>query len=221
MDPNQLRRIMHAVFFTLARVELVGLENIPEPGVGVLAAANHLSWLDGPLIYAVLPRADATALAALKYRRNAFSRWLLDSARVLWLDRDNPDPRALKDAIRFLKDGGFLGIAPEGTRSKTGALMEAKIGAAFLAHRAGVPMQAVAVTGTDRAFRSLLRFRRPHLRLEFSPPFDLPEFDRRNRDESLQRSADEIMCRIAALLPPEYRGVYAEHPRLREMLQDQ
>jgi 1-acyl-sn-glycerol-3-phosphate acyltransferase len=218
MDPKLLRRIMHALFFTLGRVELVGMENIPPPGEGVLTAANHLSWLDGPLIYAVLPREDASALAAEKYRSNAFSRWLLDSARVVWLDRDNPDPRSLKEALRFLKDGGLLGIAPEGTRSKTGGLIEAKAGAAFLAHRAGVPMQVIAITGTEKVFRSFLRLRRPRLRVEFSPTFELPEFDRRNRDASLQRSADEIMCRIAALLPPEYRGVYADHPRLIELL---
>lgn len=220
MDPDQLRRILHNIFFTLCRVELVGLENIPEPGTGVLAAANHLSWLDGPLIYAVLPRNDTTALAAEKYQSNVFSRWLLDSARVVWLDRENPDPQSLKDAIRFLKNGGLLGIAPEGTRSKTGALMEAKTGAAFLCHRAGVCMQAVAVTGTEKAFRSYLRLRRPRLRLEFSPPFELPEFDRSDRDGSLQRSTEEIMCRIAALLPPAYRGFYAEHPRLQELLEE-
>lgn len=220
MDPLRLRRILHRLLFTFCRIDLVGLDNIPGKGVGVLAAANHLSWLDGPIIYAVLPRTDASALAAMKYRRNIFSRWLLDSARVLWLDRDNPDPRSLKDAIRFLKEGGLLGIAPEGTRSKTGALMPAKIGAAFLAHRAGVPLLAVGITGTEKAFGRLARFQRPRIRVEFSPPFELPPLDRSDRDASLQRSADEIMCRIAALLPPEYRGVYAKHPRLRELLAD-
>jgi 1-acyl-sn-glycerol-3-phosphate acyltransferase len=52
----------------------------------------------------------------------------------------------------------------------------------------------------------------------FGKPFRLPPFSRENREEDLRRQTDEVMCRIAALLPPEYRGVYADHPRLHELL---
>ena len=217
MDSGLLRRIVRFIIFTLCRVEQVGLEHIPQVG-GVLQAVNHLSWVDGPLIFAVYPRRDVTALAANKYRRNPLSRWLLDSAGVIWVDRENPEPRALKEAVRFLREGGLVGIAPEGTRSKSGGLMPAKPGVAFLAKQAGVPIQAVAVTGTERVFRELARFRRPRVRVAFSPTFDLPPADGAGRDELLTRYADEIMCRIAALLPEEYRGVYAEHPRLQQLL---
>jgi NADPH-dependent 7-cyano-7-deazaguanine reductase QueF len=45
--------------------------------------------------------------------------------------------------------------------------------------------------------------------------------DRKNRDAFLEQSTEEIMCQIAALLPPEYRGVYADSPRLQEILTEQ
>jgi 1-acyl-sn-glycerol-3-phosphate acyltransferase len=217
MDKVRLRRIVRFVIFKLCRVEQVGLENIPLIG-GVLQAVNHLSWIDGPLIFAVYPRPDVTALAASKYRRNALSRWLLDSAGVIWVDRDNPEPRALKEAVRFMREGGLLGIAPEGTRSRSGGLMPAKHGVAFLAKQARVPIQAVAVTGTERVFRTLATLRRPRIRVEFSPIFELPPDGNNGRDELHKIYSDEIMCQIAALLPESYRGVYADHPRLRELL---
>ena len=74
------------------------------------------------------------------------------------------------------------------------------------------------VSGTERVFRTLFTFRRPRIRVEFSPTFELPPVDGLSRDEAFQMYADEIMCRIAAMLPPEYRGVYAEHPRLKALL---
>jgi 1-acyl-sn-glycerol-3-phosphate acyltransferase len=217
MDSELLRRIVRFIIFTLCRVEQVGLEHIPPEG-GVLQAVNHLSWVDGPLIFAGYTRQDVTALAATKYRRNPISRWLLDSAGVIWVDREHPEPRALKQAVRFLRDGGLVGIAPEGTRSKSGGLMPAKPGVAFLAKQAGVPIQAVAVTGTERVFRELARFRRPRVRVVFSPVFDLPPAGGAHRDELLKMYADEIMCRIAAQMPESYRGVYADHPRLLQLL---
>jgi 1-acyl-sn-glycerol-3-phosphate acyltransferase len=217
MDSGRLRRIVRFIIFSLCRVEQVGLEHIPPAG-GVLHAVNHLSWVDGPLIFSVYPRRDVTALAANKYRRNPISRWLLDSAGVIWVDREHPEPRALKEAVRFLRDGGLVGIAPEGTRSRSGGLMPAKPGVAFLAKQASVPIQAVAVTGTERVFRDLFQLRRPRIRVEFSQVFDLPPSNGAGRDEVLKLYADEIMCRIAALLPAEYRGFYADHPRLIQLL---
>jgi len=197
---NTLRRVLHFLFYALCRVELVGLENIPQTG-GVLGATNHLSRLDGPLVYAIMPREDVSALAAKTYRKNPFFRWVLESARIIWLDRENPDPRTLKKAIHFLREGGILGIAPEGTRSRTGAMIPAKPGVAYLATRAEVPLLPVALTGTEKAMRSLMRLKRPKVRVEFGPTFELPPLDRKNRDESLKRNAEEIMCRIALLLP--------------------
>jgi 1-acyl-sn-glycerol-3-phosphate acyltransferase len=78
----------------------------------------------------------------------------------------------------------------------------------------------VAITGTeDQAlFGNLKKLRRAHITLTAGPAFTLPPLPRENRDEVLKQYTDEIMCHIAALLPEKYRGVYAEHPRLKELL---
>jgi 1-acyl-sn-glycerol-3-phosphate acyltransferase len=64
----------------------------------------------------------------------------------------------------------------------------------------------------------LIRLRRAPVTVHIGKPFSLPPIDRTKRQEDLARGTDEIMCRIAALLPPQYRGVYADHPRLKELI---
>ena len=110
----------------------------------------------------------------------------------------------------------MLGIAPEGTRSHIGGLIRAKTAAAYLADKAGVPVIPVAISGTERAVWRALCLLRPRITIQFGEPLNLPPIGREEREATLQSNTDEIMCRIAAMLPEKYRGVYAGHPRLKE-----
>ncbi len=112
----------------------------------------------------------------------------------------------------------MLGIAPEGTRSRTGALIQAKTGTAYLADKARVPVVPAAIYGSESAVRQLFHLHRPAIHIQFGKPLMLEPVSRSNREADLQRNTDEIMCRIAAMLPERYWGVYAEHPRLIELL---
>jgi 1-acyl-sn-glycerol-3-phosphate acyltransferase len=122
------------------------------------------------------------------------------------LRRGEPDRATLKRLLGVLQAGGALLIAPEGRESLTGALEAGKTGAAFLALHSAAAIVPAAITGT--AWRAVLpawrRLKRPCVTLTFGPPYHLPaDLDRR-------AAADEMMRRIAAWLPAEYRGVYAE-----------
>ncbi|HEX9616107.1 MAG TPA: lysophospholipid acyltransferase family protein [Anaerolineales bacterium] len=213
-----LSTIFGILFRLLTRVTVIGKENLPVEG-GYIAASNHQGIIEVPLVYCVLDREDVTGLVAKKHQDQPIFRWVVDSLGGIWLNRDEADARAVRQATEHLKRGGVLGIAPEGTRSPTGSLIPAKTGVAYLANRAGVPIVPVAVTGTWKAIREVLLLRRPRITVRLGEPFTLPPVERRDRDADLQRNTDEIMARIAALLPPEYRGVYADHPRLRELLE--
>ncbi len=204
-----LRRLSAVFFRLLTRLQVEGLEHIPAEG-GYLLTVNHLSVLDAPLIFHLIPRPDVTALAAKKHRRNPFFRWFVNQADGIWIDRHNPDAAALRKARDLLRQGWIVGIAPEGTRSRTGALMEARPGVAFLAAQADVPVLPAVVWGTERAWRAWLHFRRPRLGVRFGEPFRLPPVARKRRDADLRRNTRLIMCRLAELLPPPYRGVYAD-----------
>jgi 1-acyl-sn-glycerol-3-phosphate acyltransferase len=118
--------------------------------------------------------------------------------------------------------GKNLVIAPEGTRSRTGALIEGKPGVSYLATRLGQPIVPVAITGTEDKviFGNLKRFKRSHVTLTAGPAFTLPPLPRKNRDQVLKEYTDEIMCRIAAMMPERYHGVYKDHPKLQELLSE-
>ena len=209
--------IFRILFFLLSRLRVTGKEHLPREG-GYIAAANHLSVIEVPLAYCLLNRYDVTGLVAKNHQKNALFRWLINMLDGIWLSREEIDTRALRAARDHLQNGGVLGIAPEGTRSKTGALNEAKTGVAFLADQAKVPILPVAVSGTWQITSEILKLKRPVIEVNIGQVFMLPPVDRKTRDYDLQQNTDEIMCQLAALLPPENRGFYADHPRLKELL---
>lgn len=220
MTPETLRKILEFLMRLLTRREVEGTENIPKEGA-VIIAANHLGLFDVPLTYLAVGRPDLTGWIANKHLRNPLYRILVNVVGGVWIDRDNPDRRALRAALELLGQGQAFGVAPEGTRSRTKALLPGKEGVAYLAAASGAPVVPAAHTGTEKVLWELLKLRRPRLGIRFGEPFRLPPLERGRRVEQLQAGIDEIMCRIAVLLPEEYRGVYAEHPRLRELLAGQ
>jgi 1-acyl-sn-glycerol-3-phosphate acyltransferase len=209
--------VFGSLFFLLTRVRVHGRENLPQDQ-GYIAAANHLSVIEVPLVYCLINRYDVTGLVAKKHQKNVFFRWIIHLMDGIWLNREEIDTTALRAARDHLRSGGVLGIAPEGTRSQTGALIEAKTGDAFLADQAKVPIVPVAVSGTGQITSQIMKFKRPVIIVNFGQPFTLPAVNRRSRDLDLQNNTDEIMCQIAAMLPPENRGFYSEYPRVKELL---
>ncbi|GAB4579874.1 MAG: lysophospholipid acyltransferase family protein [Anaerolineales bacterium] len=219
MVRERLRQVLYFLFRTLTRLEIIGEDNIPTEG-GCLLALNHLSRLDGPLIFAILKRKDCTGLIANKYKHYPIFSWVVETAQGIWLDRDNPDFGALRAAVKFLRSGGIIGIAPEGTRSSTQKLMTPKAGVAFLAAKANVPIVPIAIMGTEKTMYEMVRLRRSSIRIVFGKPFELTlqTWKDKDKDTALAQAADEIMCQIAQYLAPQYWAVYAEHPRLKELL---
>ncbi len=213
------RTIIRFLFWLLTDTSITGAENIPNLGACILTI-NHLGIVDAPLVFTLFERNDATGLVGLAHQENPVLRWLVTQMDGIWIDRENPDLHALKEARSYLKKGWLLGIAPEGTRSDTRALIEAKPGVAFLADKMLGVIVPVGISGTEGGLKRMFTFQKPKFRVIVGEPFRLPPLDRKDRDESLQRNTDEIMCRIAALLPPKYRGEYAGHLRLKELIAD-
>ncbi len=212
-----LRTFFTLLFKLISRLEIQGLENIPAQG-GCILAVNHLHILDAPLVFSLLERTDATGLVADKHKKNPFLRWIVNGVHGVWINREDADLQALRVAREYLEQGGMLGIAPEGTRSRSGMLIPAKTGVAYLAEKANVPIVPIALWGTETTFSMLRRLQRSVIHVHIGKPFYLPPLDRKDRTAAMQRNTEELMCRIAAMLPPQYRGAYAGHPRLPEYL---
>ena len=219
MKRSRLQNLVRWLLPRLSHLQYQGLENIPPDGP-VIVVTNHLSQVDTPVLFINPIRPDITALVADKYRFDLFMRWFTESAGGIWIDRSRADFGAFRAAQEVLHSGRVLGIAPEGTRSKTGGLLEGKSGSVLIALKAGCPIVPVGQWGTEKFFSELGRFRRTHITCRFGPAFSFPPLERENRDEMLQQYTTEMMLRIAALLPEQYRGFYRDHPRLGEFLSD-
>ncbi len=214
-----LRWLIHTVLKLFTKVEASGYENLPEKG-GFVIAVNHLGFLDAPMAYYALDTWNLFVLVGEKWEENPLLRWLGKHLNFIFVDRFNPDLRAMREMIKRMEEGQTLVIAPEGTRARDEKMAQGKPGAAYLASKMQWPIVPVAIIGTeDRIFKgNLKRFKRTHIKLIAGKTFTLPPFPKENREEKLQEYTDEIMCRIAAMLPEKNRGYYAGHPRLMELL---
>jgi 1-acyl-sn-glycerol-3-phosphate acyltransferase len=211
--------ISRSILRLIARINIINQEVVPETG-GAIVVANHLGRLDAMLSVVLSHRSDLVLMIAEKYQKYAIWRWFARKLDAIWLNRFEVDYKALRQVHKRLRQGALLAIAPEGTRSEAESLALGKPGAAYLAAKTGLPVIPIGLTGTeDRlALHRLKRLRRLDITIRVGEPFVLPPMGRKNKDEYLQDQTEEIMCQIAALLPPKYRGVYAEHPRLLELL---
>ena len=213
------RLIINLIIRLTCRLEIHGLERLSKSGAFIVAS-NHLGRLDPLLVYYLLDRKDIIMLVAEKYRESALARWFVRRLDGIFVERFGADFGAVRHALNRLRQGGVLVLAPEGTRSPTGALILGHKGGSYLAAKAGVPIYPVGVTGTEDhlVLAGLKRLRRARVKVTVGEAFHLPELNRHEREENLEEYTDEIMCRIAALLPEEYRGVYAGHTRLKQLL---
>jgi 1-acyl-sn-glycerol-3-phosphate acyltransferase len=205
----------------LGRLEITGSEHVPDKGPYLLIT-NHIHWLDPPVLMAAFPH-RAYVFAAAKRENHWFLGPLFRSLDAIFVRRGEVDRKALRQALAVLEGRGVLGLAPEGTRSTTGAMQQGRSGAAYMAYRTGVRLVPVVASGQESLFPSLRRLRRARVRVAFGPPFDPPPLIKGGKASAAEVRAftEEIMYRLAAMLPPEYRGVYddvaARRPDLFEL----
>lgn len=216
-----IRFLIRILLNVIARIEIRGRENAPLTG-GMILAANHIGILDIVMVFYAIDRTDLFIPVAEKFEKIGWIRWLGKHLNFIFVDRFNPDLKAIRKMIGLMEAGKCLIIAPEGTRSPTGSLIDGKPGVAFLAARSGFPITPVGITGTEDKviLGNVKRLRKSTITLTGGKPFVIPPLAKENRDAALQGATDEIMCQIAALLPERYRGVYAGHLRTRELSRD-
>lgn len=198
--------LLRLVILTFTRCTVSGLENIPPRGAAILVF-NHLGDADPVVGMAFWPR-QVEFLAKSELYKFPILGKLLDVYGVIWLHRGAPDRRALRAALDGLSEGRLVAIAPEGRESLTGSLEEGTGGAAYLAFKSGSPVLPITFTGTENAriYPNLKHFKRTRIRLTIGEPIRLQPAP--NSHAAVHQGTQQIMCALANLLPPEYRGVY-------------
>ena len=218
MKYKTIRSIVRFIMNIIADVEVVGLEKLPQGNV--ILAANHLGRLDTAVLIYALEREDLIMAVAEKYKDHPIFGAIGRSVNAIWLNRFEADFAALREILARMQKGGLMVIAPEGTRSKSEALQEGKMGVAFLASKSGYPVMPIALTGTeDRGvIENLKRFRRSKIKAVAGELFYIEIPKGKGREEAMRTATDEIMCQIAAKLPESYRGFYRDYPRVEDLL---
>jgi 1-acyl-sn-glycerol-3-phosphate acyltransferase len=189
--------------------DVQGRENVPKRGAFILVA-NHMNTADPPIITHATPRRISWMTKRELFDMPVFGL-MYKSVGFIPVRRKEADLQALRKSQEALQKGGVLGVFPEGTRSLTKSLGQGEPGAAVLALRTGAAIVPVAIWGTEtvKLPRDMVRRTRVHVR--FGKPFTLQTVERINR-EAAARGTETIMRAIADLLPPRYRGAYAEAP---------
>lgn len=201
-----LRLIIHIVF----RLDADDLRKLPRKGPAILVS-NHTSNLEGPIYYVLIQPREATGLAKRELWNNPVTRFFMQLWGMIPVSRGRPDPKAIHRAMRALRRGKFLGIAPEGTRSRTGELQRGFPGTALLATTGQVPIYPMVHWGMTEFTKNLRRLRRTPLTFKIGTPFVLPkQGGKRPSLEQLREMTDEMMYQLALLLPERYRGYYRD-----------
>jgi 1-acyl-sn-glycerol-3-phosphate acyltransferase len=202
------RRFVQVFFGLLARMDVSGMEHIPQTGP-LIVAANHMHVLDLPVVFAVVPRRQ-TVFAANKWQ-GKLAGWIMQVfADAIFVERGEPDRQAIAKALDVVKRGGALGVAPEGTRSRTGGLIEGRPGTVYLASRSRAPILPIAVWGQEHAMHEWARLRRADIHVRIAEPIVLPPDAEHARATELATYTEQLMLTLARMLPPNYRGVYAD-----------
>ena len=208
------RRILRFLIRTIGTTLLVkmdaieGIQNIPQNGAAILVI-NHIASVDPIIVLHAVPRNIIPMAKAEVYHLPVIG--LLPKIwGVIPVHREEMDRRALQQALQVLRAGEILLIAPEGTRSPQ--MQRGKVGLAYLASRSGAPVIPVALDGTIGypAFRFSKRWQGLGAHIRFGRPFRFrADLTRPNRQQ-MRLMTDEALYALAALLPDNRRGVYAD-----------
>ena len=200
------RVLIRILVFPFARWETAGQENVPERGP-VLIVCNHLHIADPPIVATSIPLKTAI-MAKEELFRQRWSRFWVTNFGAFPVRRGGVSREALRDAESWLERGISLIMFPEGGRSPDATMQPAMPGAALIAARRGVPILPVGITGSEKLIPIKWGRRGRVMRVNIGQPFYLPPHEGKLTREDLARMTDYMMRRVAALLPPEYRGYY-------------
>ena len=221
MRQDIIHRMVRIVAYVLFRVifslfthqHVQGKENVPEHGP-VVVVANHLSYADQYLLITAIKR-EMIFMAKEDLFRNRVMRFLIEAFGAIPVRRGAMNWGALKQVHQVLDDGLAMFMFPEGSRSKNAQLQPAFSGSALIALHNNVPILPVGINGMEVAEKGFLwvMFHRPRVAVNIGRPFYLSTPEGKLDKKQLKDLSDDIMEHIAELLPPEYRGYYANRQR--------
>jgi 1-acyl-sn-glycerol-3-phosphate acyltransferase len=204
-----VNKLIKLITNILLRIDDSELEKVPAEGP-LIAVANHINFLDAPIMITHLYPRPLTGLVKKETWDNPLFSFLFNVWKAIPIDRDIADFSAFQKAKQALKEGIILAVSPEGTRSEDGRLIRGKPGVAILASQINVPILPMAYWGQENFLQNIKRLKRTPMTIKVGKPFYV-NFEGKKKSKALMQDiTDAIMLEIAKLLPEEYHGVYSE-----------
>ena len=215
-----LRKLSRLAFSILSDFDVQGLENLPKSGP-LIVVANHFHFADPVAIISTLPWPMEFLAGFHLIDAPPVTSWLPKLWGVYTVRRGAASRRAMRASTQVLAQNGMLGIFPEGG-SWAPVLRPARPGTAYLAALTRAQILPLGLDGLVGLFPRLRQGHRAQVTVRIGKPFGpLLAPDRGlERRQRLEEIGDEIMERIAMLLPPERRGVYSSDPAIRAAAQE-
>lgn len=203
--------LFRAATGAIYRIHGEELARVPARGPLILIH-NHVDILEIPLYYARLQPRPLRGLVLADRWKNPLLAWILNNCGAIPLERGGINRQSIYQALDVLKAAEILAIMPEGTRSYDGCLRKGHPGVVLLALKSGAPLLPVVSYGGEKYRSNIKKLRRTDFTIKVGEKFTLQPGKDVEASQARAQMLDEVMYRMAALLPHEYRGVYADVP---------
>ncbi|MGE5628680.1 MAG: lysophospholipid acyltransferase family protein [Solirubrobacterales bacterium] len=209
------KKILYGYIDKYANIKVSGMENIQDIKEPKLFICNHLSNSDALILNKVFKEQDLTFVAGVKLSGNSLTNLGMEITKTVNIKPNTADKEAISNIVSCLKGGNNMLIFPEGTRSRTATLNEARKGIVLIQKLSKAKVIPVGLWGSEKLLpinekdMALEDFHYADVYLNIGKPVEVAP---KNRDEDRkdyeERATTAYMKSIAALLPEEYRGVY-------------
>jgi 1-acyl-sn-glycerol-3-phosphate acyltransferase len=206
--------VMRRIFQSVCRINQAELYKVPMKGPYILVG-NHVNFLEAPILVPHLEPRPVIGIAKRESWDNPLISFLFNQWDVIPIDRGLIDREAFRLAVDALDQKKLLAVLPEGTRSGNGCLLQGKPGIVILAIRTGAPLLPMAFYGHDLFWSNFKRLHRTDFHITIGKPFRLETGGEALSRDARQVATDEIMYKLAELLPERYRGYYHEVDKVR------
>jgi 1-acyl-sn-glycerol-3-phosphate acyltransferase len=201
-----------------ANMKINGWDRIKELEGPIIFICNHLSNSDGIILNEVLREKDPVFIAGVKLTANEFTKNGFKFIKTIQIKPNSADKEAIGKIIEVLKAGKNIMMFPEGTRSRTGGMIEGKKGLLLIAKMSKATIVPIGMWGTEKFMpindkdMAEEEFHHADITINFGEPMVVPKkIEDEDKSDYSDRAMREIMCSIAKVLPEKYRGVYSEY----------
>lgn len=210
------RKIVNNIISKYVDLKVQGLENIKDIKKPVIFVCNHLSNSDALILEKLLKNQDITYVAGIKLSQNPTTNIGIKLVKTITLKPNTADKEGLTKIINTVKAGNNILIFPEGTRSRTGSMIEAKKGLLLIAKVTKAPIIPIGIYGTEKFMpinqtgdMAAESFHYAEVGVKIGKQMMIP--NKNEGEEKLayeERALSTVMKAIAELIPESYRGVY-------------